>query len=68
MLDMGFEQRHKYIRNTEFSGDSIYIPNIDGMPENLILEVLQEMLMAASAYESNGMSSPEAERILINGF
>lgn len=61
-------QRHKYIRNTEFNSDSIYVWNIDGMPENLILEVLHEMLVAASAYESNGMKVNEAVRLLINGF
>lgn len=66
--NMGFEQRNKYEHKSRFDGESIYVWNINEMPEFQIFDVLSEMLMVACAYETSSLSDHEAAKNIITRF
>lgn len=62
LLDMRLEQRNKFEHKSRFDGESLYVWNIDGVPEFQVVNILNEMLMAASAYETLGLTNHEAAK------
>jgi len=53
---MQFEERETFSMN-HFDGQSVYTWNIDGKSKHEILNTLQEMTMAMTAYETRGLDS-----------
>ena len=65
--DVLFEEHHKYSANMYF-GDRIYEWNIDGKSEYKIMNLLQEMGMAAMAYKAKRNDDKQSCVLLIVGF
>ncbi|WZZ62086.1 hypothetical protein YC2023_062193 [Brassica napus] len=65
--DLLFEEHHKYSANM-YSGDGIYEWNIDGRSEYEIMNLLQEMGMAAMAYKAKGNDDKQSCVLLVVGF
>lgn len=66
-LDLQYEERRD-IAQSSYDGNTIYEWNIDGILEHQILNILQEMAMAASAYKSKKVDDITIVRYLIIGF
>jgi len=65
--DLQYEERGTFSTN-HFDGQSVYTWNIDGKSEHEILNTLQQMTMAITAYKARNLD-PRNEAIgIINGF
>ena len=65
--DLLFEEHHKYSSN-EYTGESIHEWNIDGRLECEMMNLFQEMRMAAMAYKGKGNDDKQACVLLVVGF
>ena len=65
--DLQFEERSKFKAAT-YDGHSIYEWNVDGMSEGEVINTLQEMGMANTAYKCCGHSPAICVSLLISGF
>nr|XP_012568173.1 uncharacterized protein LOC105851568 [Cicer arietinum] len=66
--DLQFEESH-YMTSAAYSGDSIIEWNIDGHSEQNILNIIQAMTMAATAFKTSGKNTDKkAALLLITGF
>ncbi|KAH9697601.1 hypothetical protein KPL71_023672 [Citrus sinensis] len=67
--DLAIDNRPSTLNQSRFNASSVYEWNIDGMSEYNILELLQQMTMAANAYKTQqGTSDKAIAEILIAGF
>ena len=65
--DLQYEEIGTFVTNS-FDGQSIYTWNIDGKSEHEILNTLQEMTMAMTAYKTRGLESRNQAIAIINSF
>jgi len=65
--DLQYEERGTFAMN-HFNGQSVHTWNLDGKSEHKILNILQEMTMAMTAYKIRGLDSRTQAIAVINGF
>ena len=65
--DLQYEEWSQ-IFQSKYDGDDIYEWNIDGVSDHQVLNILQEMIMASTAYKSKGNSDQTMSTHLITGF
>lgn len=65
--NLQFEERSQIVQS-KYYGDDIYEWNIDGVNEHQILNILQEMIIASTAYKSKGNSNHSIAKHLTVGF
>jgi len=65
--DLQYEERGTFSMN-HFDGQSIYTWDLDGKSEHEILNTLQEMTMAMTAYKTKGLDPRTQAIACINGF
>lgn len=66
-VDVQFEERSNFIENN-YSGESIVEWNIDGASEQQVLDTIQNMTMAATAFKLKGNTDKHTKEILVMGF
>ncbi|KAL4565433.1 hypothetical protein LXL04_029527 [Taraxacum kok-saghyz] len=66
--DVQIEERAFQYDWSAYDGASVYEWNIDGYSEHQIINIVQEMTMAANAYKSKGNTQPQIINIIISGF
>ncbi|MFS7950979.1 putative transcription factor interactor and regulator CCHC(Zn) family [Helianthus anomalus] len=65
--DLQFEERHTLVQ-AKYDGTSLYEWNIEGQTEHQILNLLQEMIMAANAYKANRNNEAQILTMIVFGF
>src|SRR6516165_9129139 len=65
--DLLYEERPKFTSGM-YSDDSIYEWNIDGKSEYEIMNLLQEIGMAATAFKAHKATDHEAAKLVVSGF
>nr|KAJ0185598.1 hypothetical protein LSAT_V11C900485610 [Lactuca sativa] len=66
--DVQLEERTFQFDRSQYDGNSVYEWNIDGHSEHQIMNIVQEMTMAANAYKAHNNTQLQIVNIITSGF